>query len=85
MCRFLALFAITIIFLPTFVSAKSIALIVGNDTYANVVSLEKARSDAAGYETLFLSLGFDVTMRTDLTGNEMSYELATFFDRMAPG
>ena len=85
MCRFLALFAITIIFLPTFVSAKSIALIVGNDTYANVVSLEKARSDAAGYETLFLSLGFDVTMRTDLTGNEMSYELATFFDRIAPG
>ena len=41
MCRFLASFAIKIIFLPARVFAKSIALIVGNDTYANVVSSEK--------------------------------------------
>ena len=66
-------------------AAKSIALIIGNDTYENIDRLQKARADASGYNALFSQLGFDVTMRTDLSGRDMVFELATFFDRIEPG
>lgn len=70
---------------PGIAAAKSLALIIGNDTYDSVPSLRKARADARGYQDLFARLGFDVTFRTDLTGRDMVFELATFFDRIAPG
>ncbi|MCK0097435.1 caspase family protein [Yoonia sp. F2084L] len=85
MRRLIILLSFIFVLAPGIVAAKSIALIIGNDTYANLVDLDKARSDAAGYQSLFQSLGFDVTMRTDLTRPDMSFELATFFDRIAPG
>lgn len=85
MRRLIVLLSFILMLAPGIAAAKSIALIIGNDTYTNLVDLDKARSDAAGYQSLFQSLGFDVTMRTDLTRQEMSFELATFFDRIAPG
>ncbi len=65
--------------------AKSLALIIGNDSYTNIAPLQKARSDAAGYSELFARQGFDVTLREDLGGGDMIFELSTFFDRIQPG
>lgn len=79
------LVAVMLCAVPGFASAKSLALIVGNDAYENVPRLQKARADASGYQDLFARLGFDVTMRTDLNSRDMGFELATFFDRIAPG
>lgn len=70
---------------PTVGIAKSLALIIGNDSYTNIAPLRKARSDAAGYSALFAGQGFDVTLREDLGGRDMVFELSTFFDRIQPG
>ena len=85
MLRFLAMFATLLGLAAGSVSAKSLALIIGNDNYENVTKLRKARSDAAGYHQLFATQGFDVSLHTDLSAREMTVELATFFDRIEPG
>lgn len=66
-------------------SARLIALVIGNDSYVNVAPLQKARSDASGYEALLQQMGFDVTLRTDLDSRGMIFELSTFLDRIRPG
>ena len=66
-------------------SAKSIALIIGNDNYAEVEDLRKAREDASGYQEYFERQGFEVFARTDLSTRDMSFELATFYDQIGPG
>ncbi|PUB09869.1 caspase family protein [Yoonia sediminilitoris] len=85
MLSFRILVALFLLALPGLAAAKSLALIIGNDTYDNVPSLQKARADASGYQDVLQGLGFDVTMRTDLNGRDMGFELATFLDRIAPG
>lgn len=75
--------ALTIVTTP--LSAKSLALVIGNDEYTDVEDLQKAREDATGYQDYLQRQGFDVSMRTDLNSRDMSFELATFYDQIAPG
>ncbi|WP_457646320.1 caspase family protein [Profundibacter sp.] len=65
--------------------AKSLALIIGNDSYQNVEPLQKARSDARGYAAFLGERGFDVTLKLDIGGRDMLVVLAEFLDRIATG
>ncbi len=65
--------------------AKSLALVIGNDSYQNVEPLLKARSDAEGYRAFLQDRGFDVTMKLDLGGRDMVVALAEFLDKIATG
>lgn len=65
--------------------AKSLALIIGNDSYQEVSTLQKARADARGYAAALQARGFDVTQLEDLNGRDMRAALALFLDRISPG
>jgi hypothetical protein len=66
-------------------AAKSLALIIGNDSYVEVPALQKARADAQGYAAHFQALGYEVTLVLDAGGRAMDEALASFYDRIAPG
>jgi hypothetical protein len=66
-------------------AAKSLALIIGNDSYELLSPLAKARSDAQGYAVFFGARGFEVHLHQDLSGRAMNEALATFYDRIEPG
>jgi hypothetical protein len=85
MMRLLLLAVLALAITSFSAAARSLALVIGNDSYENVPILQKARADAAGYEALLSQRGFDVTLRADLSGRDMIYELSTFFDRIQPG
>ena len=59
-------------------SGKRKALVIGNDLYRNVPRLDNARSDARAMGDSLRSLGFKVTMATDLTERGMKETLRNF-------
>jgi hypothetical protein len=77
--------AVLLLVLPGAAAARSLALVVGNDSYVEIEPLQKARADAAGYGDLFGRLGFEVTLATDLDARAMRVTLAAFYDSIAPG
>lgn len=74
-----------VLYTAGFATAKSLALVIGNDSYQNVEPLLKARSDAEGYRAFLSARGFDVTIRLDLGGRDMVVALAEFLDKIAAG
>ncbi|MCU0907568.1 MAG: caspase family protein [Rhodobacteraceae bacterium] len=66
-------------------AAKSLALVIGNDSYVEVPALQKARADAQGYAAHFQALGYEVTLVLDAGARAMDEALAGFYDRIAPG
>ena len=81
----LAVVVLLLIYSAGFARAKSLALIIGNDSYQNVEPLQKARSDAEGYAAFLRERGFDVTLKLDIGGRDMLVALAEFLDRIATG
>ncbi len=65
--------------------AKSLALIIGNDGYHSIPTLDKARSDASGYTSFFRAQGFETSVFTDLDSKGTIVALAGFLDRIEPG
>lgn len=65
--------------------ARSLALIIGNDSYVNIPQLAKARADASGYADFFDSRGFDTTVFTDLDSKAATFALAGFLEKIQPG
>ena len=66
--------------------AAKIALIIGNDAYANLPRLKKAASDARAYADLLKSQGYDqVFLKTDLSKAGMDEAVSTFLDAVGPG
>ena len=63
--------------------AKSLALVIGNDSYAQLPMLEKARADARGYAAHFQGLGFEVTLVLDANSRSMDEAPAAFYDRIS--
>jgi uncharacterized caspase-like protein len=59
-------------------AAKRVALVIGNDRYQNVPSLQKAVNDARTIGQTLRSLGFSVTVAEDLTQRRMSEQLVAF-------
>jgi hypothetical protein len=67
-------------------AASRIALVIGNQNYQNLESLQKAIGDAETYAELFETRGFDrVIVRKDLTRQDMDLALAQFMSAIQPG
>lgn len=63
-------------------SAKRIALVIGNDSYENVVRLEKARGDAREMTRALEALGFEVIAAVDVDRRAMSEQIFAFTSRI---
>lgn len=66
-------------------SHKRLALVIGNDSYQNVSKLENAREDARVIAQSFESLGYQVTLKTDLVEKQMKAVLRNFTALVAGG
>ena len=62
-----ACFGLLIALLAAPVQARRLALVIGNDSYQNVQQLKNARSDAKAIAAELKAVGFDVTLKQDLT------------------
>ena len=65
--------------------ARRLALVVGNDSYRNVAPLKNARSDAKAVADALQGLGFEVTLKQDLTLNALKGALREFRSRVGGG
>jgi uncharacterized caspase-like protein len=65
--------------------ARRIALVIGNDSYQNVQPLKNARSDAKAIAAELKTVGFEVTLKQDLTQRMMKSALRDFKAQVAGG
>ena len=65
--------------------ARRLALVVGNDSYKHVEPLRNARQDAKAIAESLQGLGFEVTLKEDLTLNSMKAALREFKSRVGGG
>jgi uncharacterized caspase-like protein len=65
--------------------ARRIALVIGNDSYQNVSPLKNARSDAKAIAAELKTVGFEVTLKQDLTQKSMKSALRDFKAQVAGG
>jgi uncharacterized caspase-like protein len=65
--------------------ARRLALVIGNDSYQNVQPLKNARSDAKAIAAELKTVGFDVTLKQDLTQKMMKTALREFKSQVAGG
>lgn len=63
-------------------SAKRLALIIGNDSYANVTKLQKARNDAIAIDETLREIGFETSLYKDVDRREMNRALAEFTSKI---
>jgi hypothetical protein len=66
-------------------AAKRVALVIGNNDYAEVPKLEKAAGDARAISATLTSLGFDVITVLDANRSRLSRALVDFETRVSPG
>ena len=66
-------------------AARRVALVIGNNDYAEVPKLEKAQGDAQAISATLQGLGFDVITVLDASRSRMSRALADFETRVSPG
>ena len=67
------------------VFANRRALVIGNDSYKSVTKLENAREDAKTVASNLMSVGYQVTLKTDLNEKEMKSALRTFASQVQGG
>ncbi|HXA37297.1 MAG TPA: caspase family protein [Steroidobacteraceae bacterium] len=65
--------------------ARRLALVIGNDGYQNVQPLKNARADAKAIAAELKDVGFDVTLKQDLTQRLMKSALRDFKAQVAGG
>ncbi len=65
--------------------AKRVALVIGNDNYAQVAKLEKAGNDADAMARELTAAGFEVRKHRDLTFKQMVVAFEAFFDKIKGG
>ncbi|MEQ3729302.1 MAG: caspase family protein [Tateyamaria sp.] len=77
---------LALILTPLLVHAeKRLALVIGNDSYAEVNSLQKARADATAVSDALRSKGFTVTTVLDAERREMNKRISEFTGQLDPG
>ena len=81
----IALAVLSLMCLATVVQARRLALVIGNDSYQNVQQLKNARSDAKAIAAELKSVGFDVTLKTDLNQKMMKSALRDFKSQVQGG
>jgi Caspase domain len=67
------------------VQARRLALVIGNDSYQNVATLQNARADARAIAAALKESGFEVTLKQDLTQKAMKSALRDFKALVAGG
>lgn len=72
-------------FIPAIAMADRLALIMGNDSYTHVPTLEKARNDATAMSATLEEIGFDVTRVIDADRREMNRAISGFVSQLSPG
>jgi hypothetical protein len=77
MRRLLVAFVLSVLTVP-FAQAKSVALVIGNDGYANVPSLQKAVNDARSISAELERLGFIVRRVENVDQRAMSRAIVAF-------
>ncbi len=76
----------TLILTPFVANAeKRLALVIGNDSYAEVNSLQKARADATAVTDALKTKGFTVTTVLDAERREMNKKISEFTGQLEPG
>lgn len=70
---------------PQKLMANRRALVIGNDNYKSVGRLENAREDAKTIALNLSSVGYQVTLKTDLNEKEMKAALRTFAGQVEGG
>ena len=65
--------------------AERWALVVGNDAYESLPSLQKARNDAQAVSAALTAQGFQVTLLTDAGRREMTRAVSDMAARITPG
>ncbi|MGA2794789.1 MAG: caspase family protein [Roseiarcus sp.] len=77
--------AIAFFALATVAQARSLALVIGNDSYANVTALKTAVGDARAVGDQLESMGFVVRRSLNVDQRAMSRALAAFDAELQPG
>jgi len=77
--------ALSLLNLAAPAQARRLALVIGNDSYQNVQPLKNARSDAKAIAAELKTVGFDVTLKQDLTQKMMKTALREFKSQVAGG
>jgi hypothetical protein len=70
---------------PTFLTKGRRALVIGNDSYKAVPSLENAREDARTIASNLTAVGYQVTLKLDLNEKDMKSALRTFANQVEGG
>ncbi len=68
-----------------YAAPKKVALVIGNDAYAEVPVLQKAVNDARAVAETVREIGFEVDLGENLTRREMNQRFGQFLDRIQPG
>lgn len=79
--------AILIVFISASASyaKKRVALIIGNNNYANVTKLEKAENDASSLASTLKGLGFNIILKKNLNRRSFNKSLQSFYSQLKPG
>lgn len=86
--RWSLLLSLALLLVASPAHAKRVALVIGNDVYTNMPAaqqLQKAVNDARTIGRALTSLGFDVTIGTNLGRQAMVDRLSDFTAKLAPG
>lgn len=70
---------------PLTTMANRKALVIGNDTYKTVTKLDNARQDARTIASNLKAVGYQVTLKLDLTEKEMKAALRIFSEQVQGG
>jgi len=70
---------------PMTILANRRALVIGNDSYKSVAKLANAREDAKTIATNLTTVGYQVTLKLDVTEKEMKAALRTFAGQVQGG
>lgn len=85
-CLFTTIWTLSLLVLTsTNASAKRVALVVGNDNYANVTDLDKAANDANAMGATLEEIGFTVLRALNATRREMNVYIQDFAGKLEKG
>ncbi len=70
---------------PSQTFAKRVALVVGNDDYANVADLKKAVNDSETITKILEQVGFDVILAKNVTRRQFNLNLQKTVSKLEPG
>ncbi len=84
MIRVLMVVWLSVLAMPAWAERK-VALLIGNNAYADIEPLAKAVADAEAMAARLEEVGFDVILATDVTRREFNLRISQFTGYLGPG